>query len=295
MRDDAGARIYAMALAAVLLYGLTPFWTKVAIGAADGISVGALRAVVAFVPAAAFIVVRRLPLPRRAGAFWQVLVSGGGGLAAFPVLFSWGVQHTTAGHAAAGTASAAVMAGILMALIDRRWPAPAWWAGIGIGFAGALLLIWETVGLGVEGATLEGDLLVFAGMFAGVVGYIAGARLTQTWGTVSVTMWSVVAAAVMTLPLVAWRVGPSVLAAVTPVQWIAVCCLAWGATIAAYLLWNRALADGGIARIGALQLLQPVIGIVAAVAFLGEPLTWPLAVATIVVLAGVALVQRARR
>jgi drug/metabolite transporter (DMT)-like permease len=295
MDDAAHGRVYAMALAAVLLYGLTPVWTKVAIGAVDGPTVGGLRAVVALLPALAIIVARRLPLPHGGGALILLLISGGGALAGFPLLFSWGVQHTTAGHAAAGTASAAVVAGILIALIDRRWPTRAWWAGIAIGFSGAVLLVWETVGLGVEGVTLKGDLLVFAGVFTGVVGYIAGVRLTLTHGTVCATMWSVVVAAVLTLPVVLWRSGPGEWASMTGLEWFAVCSLAWGTTIAAYLLWNRALADGGIARIGALQLLQPVIGISVAVAFLGEPLTPLLVAATLVVLAGVALVQRSPR
>ena len=294
MRDAAIVRVYVLASAAVLLYGLTPFWTKVAIGAADGITVGSLRAFVALVPALAIIAIWRLPLPRHGNAFWLVLISGGGGLAGFPVLFSWGVQHTSARHAAAGTASAAVVAGILMALIDRRWPSPAWWSGIVIGFAGALVLIWETVGFAVEGVTLAGDLLVFAGMATGVVGYIAGARLTVVYGTVATSMWSVVVAAIMLVPVMVWYSDTSVLFEITVPQWGAICSLAWGNTIAAYLLWNRALADGGIARIGALQLFQPALGIAAAVAFLDEPLTWPLAIATIIVLCGVVLVQRSR-
>ena len=155
-----------------------------------------------------------------------MLISGGGGLAGFPVLFSWGVQHTSAGHAAAGTASAAVVAGILTALIDRRWPSPAWSSGIVIGYAGALVLIWETVGFAVEGVTLAGDLLVFAGMATGVVGYIAGARLTVVYGTVATSMWSVVVAAIMLAPVIVWYSDTSVLFEITVPQWGAICSLA---------------------------------------------------------------------
>lgn len=74
--------------------------------------------------------------------------------------------------------------------------------------------------------------------------------------------------------------------------WAAICALAWGTTIGAYILWNRAVADGGVARIGSLQLLQPVIGISVAPLLLGEPFTVPLAVATAITLVGVVLVQR---
>ncbi len=267
-------------------------FTKIAVGTTDGITVGALRAIVAAPLALAAIVLARLPLPWRGNDKWLLIASGTGGLVVFPVLFSWGVQLTTAGHAAAGTASGAVMAGVLSACIDRRWPSLFWWLGIAVGSAGALLLIWEAIGLDVAGVTWQGDALVFAGMFAGVVGYIAGARLTHTEGAIAVTMWSVVVAALLLLPIALFWSGAAAIASINATGWAAVCALAWGTTIGAYILWNRAVADGGVARIGSLQLLQPVIGIGVAPVLLSEPFTLPLAVATGITLLGVVLVQR---
>ncbi len=233
-------------------------------------------------------------IPWRRDAIVLVLVSGVGGLVLFPVFFSWGVQLTTAGHAAAGTAAGAVMAGAIMAVVHRRMPGGPWWIGVAIGSAGALLLIWEAVGLSVAGVTWQGDALVFLGMFTGVLGYVAGARLTAELGAVPVTLWSVIVAAMCLLPVVVFHSGAETLVAIDAPGWVAICSLAWGTTILAYLLWNRALADGGVARIGALQLLQPVIGIGLAPVVLGEPLTPTLLVATLVILGGVALVQRER-
>lgn len=292
MPKDAAIRLYTLALAAVLLYGLTPFFTKIAVASADGVTVGALRAIVAAPVALLIIFMLRLRLPWRGNDKWLLIVSGGGGLAGFPLLFSWGVQLTTAGHAAAGTASGAVMAGVLAAWLSGRWPSGYWWAGIVIGMTGALLLIWEAVGLSTEGVSWRGDLLVFAGMFAGVIGYIAGARLTRTAGAMAVTMWSVCVAAIMLWPFLIGHSSAPALQHIDAAGWAAVCALAWGTTIGAYLLWNRALADGGVARIGSLQLLQPVIGIAAAVLFLSEPLTLVLVLATAITLAGVFLVQK---
>jgi len=292
MQNDKAVRLYTIALAAILLYGLTPLFTKIAVGSTDGITVGTLRAIVAAPLALAAIVAMRMPLPWRGNDKWLLIVSGAGSLAVFPLLFSWGVQLTTAGHAAAGTASGAVMAGVLSAWLDRRWPTLYWWLGIAVGSAGALLLIWEAVGLDVEGVTWQGDALVFAGMFAGVVGYIAGARLTHTVGATAVTMWSVCVAAILLLPFLVWHSGVAAVASIDLSGWAAVCALAWGTTIGAYILWNRAVADGGVARIGSLQLLQPVIGISVAPLLLGEPFTVPLAVATAITLVGVVLVQR---
>jgi drug/metabolite transporter (DMT)-like permease len=157
------------------------------------------------------------------------------------------------------------------------------------------LLIWEAVGLDVEGVSWQGDALVFAGMFAGVVGYIAGARLTRRASATAVTMWSVCVAAIVLWPILAWQSSAAALAAIDLAGWAAICALAWGTTIGAYILWTRAVADGGVARIGSLQLLQPVVGISVAPVFLGEPFTLPLALATAITLVGVVLVQRRNR
>ena len=292
MQDSKVIRLYAIALAAVLLYGLTPLFTKIAVGTTDGVTVGALRAIVASPVAIAAIISARMSLPWRGNDKWLLIISGVGSLAVFPLLFSWGVQLTTAGHAAAGTASGAVMAGILNAWLTRRWPTLYWWLGIAVGLAGALLLIWEAVGLDVEGVTWQGDALVFAGMFAGVVGYIAGARLTRRASATAVTMWSVGVAAIVLWPVLAWQSSAAALAAIDLAGWAAICTLAWGTTIGAYILWTRAVADGGVARIGSLQLLQPVVGISVAPLFLGEPFTVLLALATAITLVGVVLVQR---
>ena len=292
MQDSKTVRLYTIAIIAVVIYGLTALFTKIGTGSTDGITVGALRAIVASPVALAAIIVFRMPLPWRGNDKWLLIISGAGSLAVFPLLFSWGVQLTTAGHAAAGTATGAVMAGVLSAILNRRWPTRYWWIGITVGLAGAFLLIWEAVGLGVEGVTWQGDVLVFAGMSSGVVGYIAGARLTHTAGATAVTMWSVCVAAILVLPVWLWRSGTASLATIDFAGWAAICTLAWGVTIGAYILWNRAVADGGVARIGALQLLQPVIGISLAPLLLNEPFTLPLAVATAVTLVGVVLVQR---
>ena len=295
MSETTRTRLYTFALTAIFIYGATPVFTKLGTLTVDGITVGALRAVIAAPVAATVIVITGCRIPLRRDALFLVLVSGLGGLVLFPVFFSWGVQFTTAGHAAAGTAAGAVMAGAIMAMLHRQMPSWRWWTGVAVGSAGALLLIWEALGLSVEGVSWQGDALVFLGMFMGVVGYVAGSKLTAELGAIAVTMWSVIVAAAFLLPVVVFHSGVETLMVIDVRGWLAICSLAWGTTILAYLLWNRALADGGVARIGALQLLQPVIGIGLAPVILGEPLTPTLVVATLVILAGVALVQRGGR
>ncbi|MFL2654217.1 MAG: DMT family transporter [Alphaproteobacteria bacterium] len=285
-------KVYSFALTAILLYGLTPVITKLAVGFTDGITVGALRALVALPAALLIIICWKITLPWCGYYKWLLILSGICGLAIFPVFFSWGIQMTTAGHAAAATASAAVMAGAFDAILNKKWPNIYWWGGIAIGLAGVLLLIWEAVGLGVKGVSWQGDTLVFAGMFSGVIGYIAGAKLTHKVGAISVSLWSVCIAAIILCPVLLLNTNLSSLLQIDLRGWAAIITLAWGITIGAYILWNRAVADGGIARIGSLQLLQPVIGISLAPLLLAEPFTLTLLIATIITLFGVLLIQR---
>ncbi|HEY9571672.1 MAG TPA: EamA family transporter, partial [Pusillimonas sp.] len=55
-----------------------------------------------------------------------------------------------------------------------------------------------------------------------------------------------------------------------------------------FIFWYRGLAQGGIAAVGQLQLLQPFMGLALAAALLGEQISWPMAATTIAVVACVA-------
>ena len=61
-----------------------------------------------------------------------------------------------------------------------------------------------------------------------------------------------------------------------------------------FIAWYRGLALGGIARIGRIQLLQPLLTIGWAVLLLGQSLSWLTGVTALLVVLCVALGQRAR-
>ena len=60
----------------------------------------------------------------------------------------------------------------------------------------------------------------------------------------------------------------------------------------AFFAWYRGLALGGIARIGQVQLAQPVLTLVWAALLLGEQVTVPTVLAALAVLASVVATQR---
>lgn len=98
---------------------------------------------------------------------------------------------------------------------------------------------------------------------------------------------------VVLLPVLALRFDATNWPTVTAIGWGATAYLALFVTILAYVAWYWALARGGTARVGSVQFAQPVVALAAAVTAMGEVFTPPLALATVAILAGIAIAQRA--
>jgi drug/metabolite transporter (DMT)-like permease len=62
-----------------------------------------------------------------------------------------------------------------------------------------------------------------------------------------------------------------------------------------FIFWYRGLAQGGIAAVGQLQLLQPFFGLALAATLLHEPVTWAMLAVTVAVILCVAGARRFAR
>lgn len=282
----------AGALFTVLVWGGTPIITKFGAMSVDVLSLALLRTVAALPLAVLILAVLRCPPPWQGRDKWLISAFGITGVIGFPVLFTLGVGMTSAGHAAVVAAATPVFAGLLEALVNRRLPPMRWWVGVSVAFVGVVILIAEAVGLGSTEATWQGDLLAAMGGFSAAMSFVVGARLTPRYGSVGVTMWGVVIAATIQLPFVIMRMDGGAWSAVEPLGWVAIIYLSVGSTVLAYITWIFALTRGGIGRMSVWQFALPVVGVAGAAVFLAEPLTPLLIMATVIILVGVALVQR---
>ncbi len=148
------------AYGAVALWGATPLATKVAVADVDPLAVGLLRTLLAGVVALPLILFGRVALPRSGRGRADLAVSALGGFAVFPLLFSYGIQLTTAGHGALLLGILPVSTGLIAALLERRRPGGRWWLGCTIAIAGTALLVGARFELSLEAGSLRGDLLV---------------------------------------------------------------------------------------------------------------------------------------
>ncbi|RJQ75736.1 DMT family transporter [Pseudonocardiaceae bacterium YIM PH 21723] len=279
-------------LLGVTAFSFTVPFTRVTLagGGMSPLFVASARAVIAAVLAAAALTLTRQRIPR--GTQWiRLMVVAGGVVVGFPLLTSYALTVTQAGHAAvviallpAATAVMAVLRG------HERPPLPFWitatlGAAVVVGFAAL-----RSDGIG---GLQWPDLYLFGAVAACAIGYAEGGLLARELGSWQTVSWALVVSA----PLMTVLTGLSITQrppAGTPVEWAAFGYLAVVSMFLGFFAWYRGLAIGPMARVSQVQLVQPVMNICWAALLLGEPLTWPTVLGGVAVIACAATAVRTR-
>ena len=287
--------IYLVALLAVVIWGASPVATKIAVSDLPPLAVAVLRTVIGGLATLLLALSLRLPLPDTSHKRLLLLVSASCGFIGFPVLFSIGVQRTSANHASIIIAALPIFTAAIAYAWDRQWPKRLWWLGVVVAMLGEYGLITGVQPVGDQGASLTGDLTVLAGNCFASLGYVAGARLQQAgYPSTGTTFWGAGLTAIVLLPAVPFVMSDTTVAQVSLNAWLGVVYLAFGVTIIGYVMWYWALGKGGIARLGLMQFLQPVSGVILAAVLLGETVGLALLIAAAMVLVGVWIALQAQ-
>jgi drug/metabolite transporter (DMT)-like permease len=101
------------------------------------------------------------------------------------------------------------------------------------------------------------------------LGYAEGAKLSRTLGGWQVISWALV----LSLPVVAalsWMRMPTSFTGISAPAWFSLAYVSLFSMLIGFVFWYRGLAQGGIAAVGQLQLLQPFFGLTLAATLLHE-------------------------
>jgi drug/metabolite transporter (DMT)-like permease len=276
-----------LGLLGVLGFSFTLPATRVAVDGLDPVFVGLGRAAVAALPAALLLALWRERLPGRPTLARLGLVALGV-VFGFPLLSALALRELTAAHSAVIVgllpAATAVMA---VARAGER-PSAGFWVASAAGLA-AVLAFAASQGAGVSGA----DLLVIGAVALGAIGYAEGGTLARDMGGSRVICWALVLSLPLTLPIgVAAALAGGVDAPAD--AWLGFAYVALVSMFLAFFAWYAALARGGVAKIGQVQLVQPLLTLGWAAALLGEHVSPGTLVASLAVVASVVATQRAR-
>ena len=280
----------ALGALGVLAFSMSLPATRVAVHELDPWFVAFGRAVGAALLAAVYLRSTGAPVPSRTQ--WRRLsIVALGVVFGFPFCTSLALTSETAAHGAVVvTVLPAITAVFAVLRAGERPPVTFWLASAG--GVGAVLTFLGTSGA-VHGRLSVADLYLLAAVLLCGLGYAEGGALARELGGARTICWSLILAVPVTLPiaLVAGlghppRAGGEAWAGFGYVTVISM--------FLGFFAWYAGLARGGVARIGQVQLAQPVLTLGWSAALLGEQVGLATLLTALAVLACVAATQRAR-
>ncbi|MEU4619938.1 DMT family transporter [Actinoplanes sp. NPDC023801] len=293
MRDKSSATAAgAITLGAlgVLAFSMSLPATRVAVQELDPWFVAFGRAVGAAALATAYLWLSRAPRPSRA-QWWRLAIVALGVVAGFPLFTSLALISATSAHGAVVVAVLPAMTAVFaVARAGERPPVLFWMAG-GSGLVAVLTFL--VLSGSVHGGLGVTDLYLLAAIGLCALGYAEGGVLARELGGARTICWALIVALPVTVPFTAVAAishPPHASAA----GWAAFGYLTVVSMFLGFFAWYAGLARGGIARVGQIQLVQPVLTLIWSALLLREPVGAGSIAAASVVLVFVVLTQRSR-
>src|SRR3954471_22550454 len=267
--------------------------TRLAVADFDPWLVAFGRATGAAVLAAAYLRATRAarPTPAQARSLGIVAL---GVIVGFPLFSSLALQSETAAHGAVVIAFLPAATAVAAVVRAGERPSARFWVASAVGLVAVLAFIGGSAGPELTASGPQAaDLFLLGATALCAIGYAEGGALARQLGAANTICWALVLSAPVTAAVAATAAATTGLHA-GPTAWLGFAYVSAISMFLAFFAWYAGLARGGVARVGQIQLAQPVLTLGWAALLLGERVT-PLTVLTaLAVLASVAATQRAR-
>ncbi|MBZ9891546.1 DMT family transporter [Mesorhizobium sp. BR1-1-3] len=249
--------------------------TRVAVREFDPTFLTSARAAIAGLLGLALLLLFRQKRPER-GDLLSLVIVALGVVVGFPLLTALALKHVTTAHSIIFVGLLPLATAIFGVLRGGDRPRPAFWLFSCIGSA---LVAGFALTQGVT-ASPVGDGLMLAAIIACGLGYAEGAALSRRLGGWQVICWALVLSLPIMLVLTLLTMPPS-FDGVGVSAWMGLAYVSLFSMLIGFVFWYRGLAQGGIAAVGQLQLLQPFFGLALAATLLQEQVSPLMVVVTL--------------
>ena len=229
--------------------------TRLAVMDFDPVFLTVARATIAGSLALGLLLAFRERRPER-GDLVSLLVVALGVVVGFPLLTALALRHLTSAHSMVFIGLLPLATATFGVLRGGERPRPAFWF---FSCLGSLLVAGFAVTQGFSASPI-GDLLMLAAIIVCGLGYAEGARLARKLGGWQVISWALV----LSLPimiLLALANLPATFSGIGASAWLGLAYVSLFSMLIGFIFWYRGLAQGGIAAVGQLQLLQTFFGL----------------------------------
>ena len=263
----------------VLIFSASLPATRAAVIDLDPMFVTFARASIAGALAVCLLAAFRAARPGREDLA-SLLIVALGVVVGFPLLTALALRHITSAHSVVFIGLLPLATAIFGVIRGGERPRPAFWIFSCLGSA----LVAGFALTQNSDASLTGDGLMLAAIIVCGLGYAEGAKLSRKLGGWQVISWALV----LSLPVMgglAFLTMPASPEGIGLPAWAGLAYVSLFSMLIGFFFWYRGLAQGGIAGVGQLQLLQPFFGLMLSAALLRETVGWEMiAVSAAVVL-----------
>lgn len=256
--------------------------TRLAVADFSPMFLTSARAIIAAILGLILLVVLKQPRPQRQDLLSLIIVTLGC-VIGFPLLTALALLYINAAHSIVFLGLLPLCTAIFAVLRTQERPKPLFWVFSIIGAT----CIASFVGIQELNTSITGDLFMVAAIIVCGWGYAEGAKLSRKLGGWQVICWALLLSIPILLPI-AIATFPSTLTAISPSAWWGLAYVSIFSMLLGFLFWYRGLAQGGIAAVGQLQLLQPFLGLILAASLLGEKVGFSIIMTTLIAVSCVA-------
>jgi drug/metabolite transporter (DMT)-like permease len=262
--------------------------TRLAVADLDPWVVAFGRATVAAALSAIYLAATHAERPTREQVRSLAIVAAGV-VVGFPLLTSLALEVQTAAHGAVVIAILPAATAVAAVARAHERPSRTFWLAAGAGLVAVLAFV---ITQGVSGPQL-GDLFLLGAVVLCAIGYAEGGALSRTLGGPTTICWALVLSWPLTASVTAAAIALTGLHA-GATAWLGFAYVSAVSMFLGFFAWYAGLARGGVARIGQVQLAQPVLTLGWSALLLGESVGPATLITALAVLACVAATQRAR-
>lgn len=250
-------------LGVIIFSGSLPA-TRIAVLDLDPFFVTVARATIAGILALIVLLINKEKFPQKT-QFLSLGIVALGVVIGFPLLSALALRYVTSAHSIVFVGILPVSTAVFGIIRGGERPRPVFWI---FSILGSLLVVGYALRQGISSSPV-GDILMLLSVILCGLGYAEGGKLSKTLGGWQVISWALVFSLPVALPLT-YIFLPTTVAHVSIGAWTSLAYVSLFSMFIGFIFWYKGLAQGGIASIGQLQLLQPFFGLILAASLLHE-------------------------
>ncbi|MCS4227154.1 DMT family transporter [Sphingobacterium sp. BIGb0165] len=250
-------------LGVIIFSGSLPA-TRIAVLDLDPFFVTVARATIAGILALIVLLINKEKFPQKT-QFLSLGIVALGVVIGFPLLSALALRYVTSAHSIVFVGILPVSTAVFGIIRGGERPRPVFWI---FSILGSLLVVGYALKQGISSSPI-GDILMLLSVILCGLGYAEGGKLSKTLGGWQVISWALVFSLPVALPLT-YIFLPTTVTHVSIGAWTSLAYVSLFSMFIGFIFWYKGLAQGGIASIGQLQLLQPFFGLILAASLLHE-------------------------